>query len=278
MLLSPRYEGPAVVLMDGSPADVAGPVAVQRRRLQEVVAGFGTAEWQHASRCEGWTGQDVIAHLVTVNGFWTASIAAGLAGEPTRMLAAFDPAATPPLLVDPLRALSATELLVRFTDSNEELLGALAALDDDGWEAVAEAPPGHVSVRVLAHHALWDAWVHERDILLPLGEAPVEDDAELAACLRYSAAVGPALVCAADPSRRGALVAEATDLGLRAVVEAGESVTVHGGPAPEGAGRVAGRAVDLVEGFSVRGPLDAGEVPEGSRWLLDGLPAVFDQP
>ena len=39
-------------------------------------------------------------------------------------------------------------------------------LDDAGWATVAEAPAGLIPVRLLALHALWDCWVHERDIVL----------------------------------------------------------------------------------------------------------------
>ena len=30
-------------------------------------------------------------------------------------------------------------------------------------------------MRLLASHALWDGWVHERDIALPLGLTPPEE-------------------------------------------------------------------------------------------------------
>ena len=45
-----------------------------------------------------------------------------------------------------------------------------------------------MSVRLLAHHALWDAWVHERDIALPLGRTPdVEpDDGDVQEVVRRS--------------------------------------------------------------------------------------------
>lgn len=50
--------------------------------------------------------------------------------------------------------------------SPNDLLGSLEAVD---WEALAEAPPGHITVSAVTHHALWDSWIHERDVLLPLG-------------------------------------------------------------------------------------------------------------
>ncbi|MGH9134102.1 MAG: hypothetical protein ACRDZZ_09210, partial [Ilumatobacteraceae bacterium] len=40
----------------------------------------------------------------------------------------------------------------------------------------------------------WDAWIHERDIVLPLGRTPVEEVDEITACLTYGASLrGPAV-------------------------------------------------------------------------------------
>ena len=45
---------------------------------------------------------------------------------------------------------------------------------------------------MVAHHALWDCWVHERDIVLPLGLPTAIEPDEVRACLRYAAALSPA--------------------------------------------------------------------------------------
>ena len=97
----------------------------------------------------------------------------------------------------------------RFREGVDGLAAALDGLDADGWETLAEAPPGHIPIRALALHALWDGWVHERDIVLPLGLDPVEDDDEIRGCLLYAAALGPAFVGVrrlgpdGDPGDRG---------------------------------------------------------------------------
>ena len=116
--------------------------------------------------------QDVISHLVSTNHFWAVSIGAGRGGEPTRYLATFDPVASPAAMVDGVRSLPWATVLEQFVESNEALAESVAGLDADGWETLAEAPPGHVPMRAVALHALWDAWIHERDITLPLGLAP----------------------------------------------------------------------------------------------------------
>lgn len=193
MLLTPRYDGPPVLQLAGPIGDPAVPLLRQRRRLVDLVAGLDDAQWAAASRCEGWTVRDVMAHLVGVDQFWEVSASAALAGDPTRYLQAFDPAATPAKMVDGMQDLAPAAVLEHFRGGVEALADVLGGLDEERWSVVAEAPPGHVSLHALALHALWDAWIHERDIVVPLGLQPVVEADEVRACLRYVAGLGPAL-------------------------------------------------------------------------------------
>ncbi|MEY2460068.1 MAG: hypothetical protein QOG30_1898 [Acidimicrobiaceae bacterium] len=275
MQLSPRYDGPPVFAFEGAADDQREPVLRQRRRLQDTLATLTDEQWTRPSRCEGWSVQDVIAHLIGTNNFWSLSILAGLAGSPTRILAAFDPAATPALMVEPMRSMSASETLDQFVESNQALYDAIESLDIDGWSTVAESPAGHVPIRLLASHALWDAWVHERDIMLPLDLIPAQEPDEIASCLRYVTAVAPVLAFSSDPTRRGALEIDATEPDVHVVIEVDTTVVVRDGPAPAGAIRLTGRATDLVDSLSIRAPLHH-TVPAHSRWLIEGLATVFD--
>jgi len=272
--LTPRYDADPIVTLDGPPADVREPTTRQRRRLAEVVAGFTDREWAHPSRCAGWSNRDVISHLDTTNQFWTTSITAGLGGHPTRFLDGFDPVSVPAQLVDASAAMPLAEVLDRFVESTDALIAALESLDDDGWRATAEAPPGHVSISALAHHALWDSWVHERDILLPLGVEPERHDDEIASSLRYAAALGPALASPTEP-RRGSFAVAVTEPDLAAIVDIGDQISVRAGHAAGASFTLDGAAVDLVEALSVRTPF-AHAVPADARWMLAGLVAAFD--
>jgi uncharacterized protein (TIGR03083 family) len=273
--LSPRYDGPAILSMDGPADDQGVLVARQRRRMEALLADLGDDEWRSASRCNGWTVRDVVAHLVSVNAFWEASVSAGLAGTPTRVLAAFDPAAHPPMLIEPMRAQAPRAVLEQFVTSNDGFLGALAALDDRGWSTTAETPAGHVSIRLLAGHALWDAWVHERDIAVPLGLASVDEPDEVESCLRYAAAVGPALTISAGNATSGQLAVVATDPGVAFTLEVGESVVVRREPPSADAPCLRGRSVELIDALSVRAPLPDDAPAEWHR-VVHSLATVFD--
>ena len=276
--LTPRYDADPIVVLDGPPAAVLEPAARQRRRLAEVAAGFTDDEWAHPSRCAGWSNRDVVSHLDSTNQFWTTSITAGRDGHPTRFLDGFDPVSVPAQLVEASAAMPLAEVLDRFVASTDALLAALESLDDDGWRSTAEAPPGHVAISALAHHALWDSWVHERDILLPLGIEPERHDDEIAASLRYAAALGPALASATEP-RRGSFAIAVTEPDLAAIVDIGDQISVRDGSGDTVAFTVAftldGGAVDLLEALSVRSPFEH-PVPADARWMLTGLVATFD--
>ncbi len=196
MQLSPRYEGAVPLSVEVSLADPSIPLFRQRRRLADILAGLDAKQWSFPSRCSGWSVHDVTAHLVGVNRFWSLSVRSGLAGTPTRYLTAFDPVTTPRLLVEPMRDLSHAAILGDYIESLDDLTAAFDGVDADLWSRLAEAPPGHVTLQTLALHALWDGWVHERDIVLPLALAPVEEADEVTACLLYAAILGPTISAA----------------------------------------------------------------------------------
>jgi len=274
--LNPRYGDEPVVVVE---LRVGGehPLVAQRRRMVEVLGALDDADWCRPSRCAGWSVHDVVGHLVTTNDFWDLSIQAGLAGAPTRFLSTFDPVASPAALADQHRGTSVRDTRSRFADGSAALAETIEGLDDTGWEALAEAPPGHVPVRLVADHALWDAWVHERDILLPLGQEPVVDDDEVLTCLRYGAALGQAFMLCAGSTTTGAMGVRARDPSDELVVTVdGRSVRVTeaaAGPAP--VGWLEGSAVDLVEMLSAR-DVDAVR-PATLEWFASGLATVFDQ-
>lgn len=232
-------------------------------------------QWGRASRCEGWTARDVVAHLVGVNKFWNASVLAGLAGEPTRALAGFDPAATPPLLVDAMSSLSPSGVLDQFVSTNDSFLGALSALTPGEWSMPAESPAGHVPIRLLAQHALWDSWVHERDVAIPLGIASGVEPDEVTSCLQYAAVVSPVLGIGLGRARAGVVAVEATDPTVRFVLDVGDCVSLRNEAFDRVVPCLSGDAVEMIEALSLRRPMSPSTPIEWSQ-LLGGLEAAFD--
>ena len=275
MILTPRYDGPAVLRFTTPVGDPSVPLLRQRRRLGEVLGRLDGSQWASASRCERWSVRDVVAHLVGTDQFWVISATAAVAEAPTHHLRGFDPATTPPLLVDGMGDLAPAEVLAAYLEGVEALAAVLSCLDEQQWSMPAEAPPGHVPLHAVARHALWDAWIHERDIVLPLGLDPVEEADEVSACLHYAASLGPALLATNGSQRSGMLVVEGTDPAVHVVVEAGETVVVSDDETPANAVFLHGRSVDLLEALSLRAPFPH-DIAEEDRWLLGGLATAFD--
>lgn len=274
MQLTPRYEGRPVISMTGDASTIRAPFLRQRRRLVETLAELDDEQWGAQSRCDDWTAQGVVTHLLSTDPFWTASLRSGLAGEPTQILRGFDPKATPAALVDASDEMTPGETLAAFRAATTELSELVESLTVADFDAVAEAPPGHVTVGAMLHHALWDCWVHERDILVPLGTAPAPDPEEVIHCLRYGAALTAAFAVLYGSSSSGALTIDVHDPGATFHVAIDDAVTVVDGPAPTGSPVLSGPALDVLEGLSVRRPLehDLGE----DEWMLSGLRTVFD--
>ena len=280
MQLSPHYDFPIIVSIDGSPSGQCAPLVRQRRRLEDLLRGLSDEQWNVPSRCGTWTVKDVVVHLAGVNRFWQASAAAGIAGTPTRLLGGFDPAATPSMMVDSLGSVSPAAALEMLVSSNDALLATVADLDDTGWTAVAESPVGHVSLRLVMQHALWDSWVHERDIMLPLGLAPAVEADEVRSCLQYAAALGAALSIGLGQPITGWLSVQAANPSVIFAVEVTTLVAISelaDGVVPATASCLQGDAVQLAEALSIREPL-ASSAPHEWRALLGGLATAFDTP
>ena len=122
MRITPRYEGAAVINVDAVVRSPSAALVRQRARLAEALRGLTIGEWNTPSRCGGWTVQDVVEHLVGVNRFWSLSIQAGLRGEPTRLLASFDPVRVPAAMVEAARGASASATLDSFQATNAQLV------------------------------------------------------------------------------------------------------------------------------------------------------------
>ena len=146
-------------------------------------------EWSHPSRCDGWSARDVAVHLASTNAFWEVSIRSGIdgcadgdAGEvrsgrhPCRDGRGFD-ADTP----------------TRSSRRSRRRRSHLPISSSDcGRPTGRRRPrrrPGTWASSAVVHHALWDSWIHERDIALPLGRTPDVEPDEVIASLRYVAAL-----------------------------------------------------------------------------------------
>ena len=259
MQLSPRYTGPRLLVDHTTAPAPTGAVMGQRRRLETMLAALDVAQWTASSRCAGWLVRDVVAHLVTVNEYWAASARAARRGTPLQLLGGFDPAATPDALLAPLASQTPQQLLTRLVASHDALETALTFDDPATWDLPTETPIGHLALRSMAAHALWDSWIHERDIAQPLGIAVPDEPTELLTALCYVAGLAAALVVLLDLAPSTALALETTEPSLALIVDIEHvdglgTVTLRDVPAGERP-CLRGTATRLLDALSLRAPL-----------------------
>lgn len=274
MQLTPRYGSNPVLHLDGDPTAIGELMVRQQQRFATALAALSATQWEQASRCEGWSSKNVVEHLAAANAYWELSIRSGIAGQPTEIMAAFDPVVTPRQMVAD-SASRPDEVSDAMVASSESLAACLRELTPSDWAVLAESPPGHVTVSTVVHHAFWDSWIHERDVLIPLGLVPVEEPDEVLAGLRYIAGFTPALVLNSGGTDAGAFDVSVTDVDADFHVEIDHDVRVSAGAT--GADFVLeGSGVELLEALSFRRPLDQ-HVPEAIRWAFAGLGAAYDR-
>ena len=273
MKIRPPYGTDPLITYEGDPAAVAAPTVRQRLRLARTLAGFGSQEWEAPSRCARWTNRDVVVHLASTNRF--SSISQARRGTPSRVLAAFDPVATPAGLVAAAGNPAPAKVLDAYVESTHTLADLLGSLTGGEWTMLGESPLDHMSVSAIVRHALWDAWVHERDMTLGVGLVPTVEADEVDAALRCAAALGPAfgiLLGDLDDQRLAATVTT-QDPTIGFTINVDRAVRISAGIAPAVPVAVHGCALDVLEGLSLRARLHLE--PEW-QWLTAGLTHSFE--
>ncbi|MFC4330881.1 maleylpyruvate isomerase family mycothiol-dependent enzyme [Streptomyces andamanensis] len=255
---------------DGGAAEAVEAIRSQRGRFLARVSDLPADTWHADTRCAGWNVHDVVRHVRDVAAMGVHQLGGPrpdfLVSERFR----FHPARTP-----------AQWLEFSSAESPEDTVRALARvveLEDTLLREKAEAGsqetvPGPLRRRlhwsVAAVHILWDAWMHERDILLPRGVSPACPESELRVVARYG------LMAAAAPSAwSGEHVV--TSLELKGGPDARYSVSQQDGTI-------------RVTGWSTSGPSDlsgvceevldslAGRGPEVAAVLTGSDPAAVEK-
>lgn len=273
MLLQPRYGSDPVITLDGPPEAIVVPSIRQRERLLGILETLSDEQWSTSSRCEGWTVRDCMVHLESTNGFWEMSIRAGLGGTPTEILASFDPAASPAAMVA-ASALSPAEVVGKMKASATSLNNLLGSLSGEDWAALGEAPPGHIGLSAVAHHALWDSWIHERDVLLPLDIEVAQEPDEIEACLRYASALALSFGVTTDQAGGIMFSVDVTEPSISFTAEVSDHVSITSGSTSTPV--ATGDAIQLLEAVSRRVPYTR-DTPESIQRAFDGIGRVFDQ-
>lgn len=236
--------------------------ADQQERLVPVLDGFTDDEWRSPSRNPGWTVHQTMQHVAGVR----LEIARVNDGGPRTWSADFDPNRSPQEDIDRRATETPTETVRGHREATDRLLGQLA--DRSGSEEQRPMLWGEpADFRLFYLHLHWDSWVHERDMLLPLGR-PHEVDAE---STRFALAYG--LLIAGVGVRMAGQDLEATiatpAIGDVALTVTPDEIAVEVDAVGGGGRHHASDAGALVDALSGRGDLAAAlDAPDDVRAAL----------
>ena len=177
------------IYVDLDPAAMLAAYARHRRRFAAEVGALDKAALAVQSRCSEWSVADILRHGCDVDGWMRA-----VWGGESLPFTSFDPRTTPNEFVVAGRAIPDAEVRDRYVASAETMAVDVGSSGAERWGLPSISPLGFVPWWQSALHIFYDSWVHERDALLPLGEAiPVVAD-EAVPVLAYSLAVAGTLI------------------------------------------------------------------------------------
>lgn len=160
-----------VLAADSGPSASAGEVIArwrgQRDRFAAALDSLTDAAWVQASRCSSWSVADVVAHLA--DGARRALPSFDPAGRDETTFRDLDPRTTPAEWIAGGDR-SPERLIDDYRTSTDEVLAAAERAASQGHVFTVWAPYRvRVPWQLFAVHVLFDHWLHERDVLLPLG-------------------------------------------------------------------------------------------------------------
>jgi uncharacterized protein (TIGR03083 family) len=249
------YEGDgAPMQVPSSPQQVVDAWRSHRERMGSWLGDLDEAGWGGPTRCAGWTVTHLVQHLISGSQFLGYTLHQSRKGEATRLLQEFDAQQTPAATARLFAGFTPAQLCAELVEMDRRLDAELQAADEAAWRAPAEAPPGRVPAYVAVNHFLFDSWVHERDLMLPIGESPPTDADEGAVVASYVLALaGVARSAGEGPPAAMSIEVRLDDLDrVIAVDRRADRVTVRFGTAEDPQSRVAGATGEVVDAATGR--------------------------
>ncbi|WFB88482.1 MULTISPECIES: maleylpyruvate isomerase N-terminal domain-containing protein [Streptomyces] len=254
--------------MTGGPGAVLAAFRSQRHRFLATVAAWEPSAWNAPTRCTLWSAHDVVRHVRDVAALHVARL--GGPPAPFRVEEPFSPPTSPLEWLTASAGQGPEETLRELRTLVEEearLLEHRAGVDPT--RPVAGQLRRQVHWSVAAAHTLWDAWMHERDIVLAMGGEPSCPADEFRVVLMYG------LLAAAAPGGwegryiHTTVALEGSPDGVYEIAHVGDSIRVTSIP-PTNAAELSGPAGEVLDSLAGRGLLPR-EVFASSAAVVDRL-------
>jgi uncharacterized protein (TIGR03083 family) len=225
----------------------------QRDRFLATSRTLETGEWTRPSRCSAWTAHDLLIHVLGA----TEACRTTLTGERDVFAGGFDPNSGPSSFVDRRRGEPVAKTL---DDLEAEFRGATDAVDR--LRGVAPTPTrtavwgAQIDWRLFLTHMLWDGWLHERDLLLPLDRPAPCTTAEAQLATAYGLhSVGVLNGLTGNPLDVTLRLGGTGAGTYRVLADGGDVRITVDGPAPDGT--TMGDAPAVSDAIAGRGPAPA---------------------
>lgn len=168
--------------LDAAEPMIVDAFASQRRRLLETARSLTDDEWTRPTRCSEWNAHELVLHVAGA----TDACRMTLTGQHSVFGGSFDPNTSPKAFVALLAGQSVATTLDQLDHSTS---GAREAIDAERKRVPAKQVTAvwgeEVDWRLFVTHFFWDAWMHERDLFVPLGRQPDTSDAEARLAVAY---------------------------------------------------------------------------------------------
>lgn len=252
----------------GGPFAVLDAFVSQRARFLGRVAGLDDTAWGAATRCAEWNVHDVVRHVRDVAALHVFQLGGPFPGF--RLTREFDPVVTPKRWLEASSGESPQDTvreLTRLVREEERLLRAKAEADPE--ETTLGALGRILNWSVASAHTFWDAWMHERDVVLPRGELAEYPANETRLATMYG------LLCAAAPASwredyvHTRLLLEGSPDGAYVLTAVDGVLRVLGAPG-DGTEQLTGAVGPTLDSLAGRGP-DLAEVLDGSSPAVEQL-------
>lgn len=154
--------------------ELVGLLGVHHQRLLDTWQGFAPAQWESQSRNEEWTVHHTVRHVADV----MERGASAVTGEPALGENVFDPRSTPDAWLVTSDGESPVDTIDRFTAASKAFRVGISDRLGAGDNSHSRTVYGTAHWTVNVAHVLWDSWLHERDVLLPLGQPALSTEEE----------------------------------------------------------------------------------------------------
>ncbi len=249
--------------------ELLGLLAVHHRRLLDTWQGFDPAHWENRSRNKEWTVHHTVRHVADA----MERGATAVNGEPTSGVEGFDPRSTPDAWLAASDGESPEATIERFAAASTLFRSGISERFASGDDAHDRTVFGTAHWTVNVAHVLWDSWLHERDVLLPLGRpAPsTEGEERLVALYGLLMALVPSMMFEQSISARVQLLG----IGQRTLEVSCGDGSLRSVEVPAGAAPIAGALSAAVDALAGRGDAVADVLP-GAPEALGFLAAYFN--